>query len=113
MGDRISSEEVVEEVVIGGEELHIVRSTWRDADGLSFDVYRSDGTCLTEEESLDDHPSADHLWVLLQQARLSPYFCRFCGKQIPRSDSPQTVSIAADSGTNPWCCSGCWDDRLR
>ncbi|SEE71643.1 hypothetical protein SAMN05216532_8485 [Streptomyces sp. 2231.1] len=112
MGDRITSEELVEEAVIDGETLQVVRSTWRDAAGLSIDVYRSDGTCLTDDGSLDDHPSLDDLRQLLEQARLTAHFCRFCGKQIRKTDPPRIISMA-DSGTNPWCCAGCWDDRLE
>ncbi|MEU1465276.1 hypothetical protein ABZ467_32330 [Streptomyces sp. NPDC005727] len=112
MGDRITSEKVVEEAVIDNEKLHVARSTWRDAAGLSFDLYRSDGTCLTDDGSLDEHPSSDDLRKLLEHTRLSSHFCRFCGKQIPKADPPRIVSMA-DSATNPWCCAGCLDDRLR
>ncbi|MFF8950729.1 hypothetical protein ACF09I_18375 [Streptomyces sp. NPDC014940] len=107
----MTSQKLLEKAVIDGETLHVVRSTWRDAAGLSFDVYGSDGAGLTDDRSLDYRPSLDDLRGLLEQAQLTAHFCRFCGKQIPKTDPPRIVSMA-DNGTNPWCCADCWDDRL-
>ncbi|MEU1710312.1 hypothetical protein ABZ478_34000 [Streptomyces sp. NPDC005706] len=75
-------------------------------------MYRTDGTCLTDVGLLEDHPSAHDLRSLLEQARLTAHFCRFCGKHISKTDPPRIVSMAG-SGINPWCCADCWDDRLE
>ncbi|WP_460111092.1 hypothetical protein [Streptomyces sp. YKOK-J1] len=45
--DRITAKKLAEEAVIDGETLHDIRSTWRDAAGPSFDIYGTEGTCLT------------------------------------------------------------------
>lgn len=65
MGDKIDYSRAVGRPVLDGQELQVKRSSWRYAEGLSYDVYLPDGTCLTEDESLDGYPSDEQLRALL------------------------------------------------
>jgi hypothetical protein len=69
MSDRPTSEMVVGTATVNGRELEIVRLTWRDSPGLSFDVYdRYTGQCFTEDGSLDDPPTEEQLTAIVKQA---------------------------------------------
>ncbi|MFI6884002.1 hypothetical protein [Streptosporangium canum] len=37
-------------------------------------------------------------------------YCRLCHRQVSRTARRIT---AVESGTNPMCCDGCWDERLN
>lgn len=66
MGDRVTSERRVGTLTVDGRVLDIMRLTWRDSPGLSFDVVDSaTGDLLTMDESFDEHPTEDQVRELL------------------------------------------------
>jgi hypothetical protein len=68
-GDRITSEQIVATPTIEGRKLKIVRLTWSDSVGLSFEAYdTATGTCLTEDGAYDEMPTSLQLTALVQQA---------------------------------------------
>lgn len=108
MSDKPSSEKIVGTHVIHGVTAHVQRITWRDDPGLSFDVLDENEEYLTDE-SFDDYPTQEQIADVLRGHAAT--FCRFCGKGII-GDSGHLIG-AAEPGTNPWCCDGDWDERLR
>ncbi|OEV13628.1 hypothetical protein AN218_02665 [Streptomyces nanshensis] len=69
MGDKVTSAERVATREIGGRRLEIMRLTWRDAAGLSYDVTDADsGDDLTPNESFDDFPTDEQLAALVEEA---------------------------------------------
>lgn len=59
-------------------------------------------------ELADLDSDAHHLASLTSGS--AEIFCRFCSSE----PGPKAHRIgAAESGTNPWCCDSCWDERLR
>src|ERR671926_438236 len=81
MGNNIASQQVVARFLVRGRFLSVERTTWKNTDGLSFDVTDdATGQCLTPE-SYDDMPDKDELFGLLdqidddlQQETLDPFF---------------------------------------
>jgi hypothetical protein len=68
MSDRPTSEMVVGAATVNGRELEIVRLTWSNTPGLSYDVYdKAAGECLTEDGSFDDIPTDEDLNGLLDR----------------------------------------------
>jgi hypothetical protein len=68
-GDRITSETTVATPTVEGRKLRIVRLTWSESVGLSFEVYDMEtGVCLTEDGAYDEMPTSLQLTALVQQA---------------------------------------------
>lgn len=68
MSDKITSEKLVGTQTVNGRTLDVFCSTWRDAAGLSYDVYdAATGACLTEAESFDDYPTTDQMTALTEE----------------------------------------------
>jgi hypothetical protein len=62
MGDKVVSETVVGEHTVNGRRLEVRRLAWRDASGLSYQVFDIDtGEDLTEQECFDQYPTLDQL----------------------------------------------------
>lgn len=67
MGDRVIHEKRVGTHVIEERTVHVVRSEWRDAEGLSFDVVDAiSGERLNTDESFDDHPTDEQIRDVIQ-----------------------------------------------
>jgi hypothetical protein len=105
---NVNSEQIVDTRVIHGVTVQIQRITWNNDPGLSYDVLSEDGRYLTGE-SFDDFPDDEQIADVLQAH--ATRFCRFCGKGIV-GNSGHLIG-AAEPGSNPWCCDGDWDERLR
>ena len=68
MSDRPTSEVIVGTATVNGRELEIVRLTWSDTPGLSYDVHdEATSNCLTEE-SFDDYPTDEQINAVVQHA---------------------------------------------
>jgi hypothetical protein len=68
MSDRPTSEMVVGTATVNGRELEIVRLTWSNTPGLSYDVYdKATGNCLTEE-SFGDYPTEEQINAAVKDA---------------------------------------------
>ncbi|RNG29805.1 hypothetical protein [Streptomyces botrytidirepellens] len=66
MGDKVTSERVVDTHHVQGRTLEVHRLTWRDAHGISYDVVDTTTGTLLTDESLDDPPTLDQLHELLK-----------------------------------------------
>jgi hypothetical protein len=114
---------------VAGRTIVVERTTWTNDPGLSFDLYLVETgdqgevlTCLTDE-SFDEYPSRERMREYLDYylgtgpepgppnlpntERFSG--CHFCGRNTP----PMRIIGMAGPDENPWCCDGCWDERLR
>ena len=86
MGDKVVSDTIVGKHTVGGRRLEVHRLTWREAPGLSYEVYDADtGADLTEQECFDHYPSHDQLAALVD-ALPSGRYCALCSKAIPQGD---------------------------
>ncbi len=78
---NIKTQDIVRTLTVRGRTIDIELTTWKDSDGLSYDIYDQDtGECLTPE-SYDDEPDAVRVEELLSQLRddltggtLAPFF---------------------------------------
>ncbi len=120
MGDKVVSEKLVGEYVIDGRRVEITRLVWRDAAGLSYDITDAETGDLLRDESFDEHPTEEQVRDALADSNSptgdeedqSPAgYCRFCKSAIAPASSGHLIQ-AAEDGSNPWCCDGCWDPRL-
>lgn len=67
MSDRITSSKIVGGCEVAGRSLAVVRHTWRDATGRSFDVEdTATGEILTMDESFDSYPTSEQLSALVE-----------------------------------------------
>ncbi|MEV7157203.1 hypothetical protein AB0N77_21685 [Streptomyces misionensis] len=120
MGDRPVSEKVVGEYVVDGRRVEVTRLVWRDAAGLSYDITDAETGELLRDESFDEYPTEEQVREALAEYESaaedepgdSPaIFCRFCKSAIVPASAGHLI-CAAEDGSNPWCCDGCWDPRL-
>lgn len=69
MGDKVTSEKTVGTHVVDGRAVNVVRSTWRDAEGLSYDlVDAKTGEDLTPDESFNTYPTDEQMAIAVEAA---------------------------------------------
>ncbi|MCP9209557.1 hypothetical protein [Streptomyces cucumeris] len=106
MSDAVTSERVVGKHNVDGRDVYIMRLTWRDSFGLSFDVYDAKtDECFTEESSFDEYPTDEQIRSVLHPCDLRVE-CKFCRNSVPA----QTAHRHDGNWVGDECC---WDDRLR
>jgi hypothetical protein len=111
MSDHVTSDTIVAEPTVLGRVIEVHRLTWDNSDGLSFDLYdKATGHCLTVDGSYDDQPGEDEIAEALRGGMDSEATCRICATKIIADGH---LFGAVSTGKNPWCCNGCWDERLR
>jgi hypothetical protein len=108
MSSAVSTEKIVGTHTIHGVTVKIQRITWNNDPGLSYDVLDAAGEYLTDE-SFDDYPTEEQITDVLREP--AETFCLFCQQGII-GNSGHLIGNA-EPGSNPWCCDGCWDERLR
>lgn len=111
MSDKVISERPAGEYVIDGRRVEVTRLAWRDADGLSYDITDAETGDLLRDESFDEYPTEEQVREALAAYDSPAHFCRFCADGIVPAASGHLIH-AAEDGSNPWCCDGCWDPRL-
>lgn len=68
MGDRVTSEKIVGTHHLAGRTVSVVRLTWRDAPGLSYDVVDDDtNDVLTTDESFGEYPTDEQMINLIEK----------------------------------------------
>jgi hypothetical protein len=65
VADRIERTATVWTGDVAGHPVHVERSTWRDHDGMSYDVYLRGDICLTVDESYDGMPTGEQVEALV------------------------------------------------
>ncbi|MEU6719845.1 hypothetical protein ABZ897_51040 [Nonomuraea sp. NPDC046802] len=106
------TEEIIGGHVVGGWPVAVRITTRPGVDGASYDLIDGDTLdLLTEGESFDAYPTEQQMRVILDEHDDGEAICcRFCQNRIHRNARRAGV---IETGTNPYCCDDCWDERLR